>query len=123
LEEALAEGSGSESTAAKEDLPRPTMMDAMDGRLGLGRQQLLWVARREGGRERDGTWEIGSLGLGRRRGRLLQVANLQRGIFSFRVRVRRKRGLYSKNITIKIKNTYWSYWLYRLTDNKILIDQ
>jgi hypothetical protein len=51
---------------------------------------------KEGGRERDGTWEIESLGLGRQQGQLLRVANLQGGIFSFRVRVRRKRDLYSK---------------------------
>jgi hypothetical protein len=51
----------------KEELPRPMAVDAVDGRLRLGRRWLLLVAKREGGRERDGR-----LGLGMRR--LLQVA-------------------------------------------------
>jgi hypothetical protein len=59
----LAEGSGSKSTAAKEELPRPTMMDAMDGRLGLGKRQLLRVARREGGREGGRGMGLGRLGV------------------------------------------------------------
>ena len=32
----------------KEELPRPTTVDAVDGRLGLGRRRLLRVARRKG---------------------------------------------------------------------------
>jgi hypothetical protein len=71
-------------TVAKEKLARPTTMDAMDGRSGLGRQRLLRVARREGGRGM-GDWNLGD-------GCCLQVARREgEGVlellgFSFRVR-------------------------------------
>jgi hypothetical protein len=52
----------------KEELPRPTAVDAVDGRLRLGRRWLLLVAkRREGGRGM-GDWDLGCDGYCRLQG-------------------------------------------------------
>jgi hypothetical protein len=87
----LAEGStsGSKSTAAKEELPTPTTMDAVDGRSGLGRRCLLWVTRREGPREGEG-WDLGDWESATGMAAAAAGSKFKLGIFSSRVRVRRK---------------------------------